>query len=98
MNFKELDTLLPSAAKRKIYDYIFSQLKSARLGWYADPVYRFEDVLHDFRSASDWVRGELDTQFEAAEKAYEKQYPKDWSNEEQVAFRVIDGERKYAAR
>lgn len=84
----DLRTYLPGQAKTLLREFLFSRLEASRLNSYTNPKYDFTDARRDTEDQSEWVRSQLDEQFELALKEYDRKHPKGWSNEGQYSYRV----------
>ena len=79
MTFPDTRTLLPSAARTAITQWLLGRLSAAKLNTYGDPAYSYADVLGEVPAEIDgyaWIC--LYDCYDAARIEYDQLHPKHW--------------------
>jgi len=96
----DFETLLPSAAREAVRDFVWAKLRTSSFNYLANPTYdsvAFRKDLDKTKQDSDsWSYHMAVDVFREIEHAFNLKYPKQWDNDKQRAFRNIDGDLKYS--
>jgi len=87
MQHPDFRKLLPSKVREYLSQYFTDKIESSELNCYADPMYRLENAVADFRDAEGILPGSIVKEYNKALGKYNRQHPKGWDTENQKAFR-----------
>jgi|ERR1700748_2092459 len=76
--FPNFAAMLPSKVKAEVVKFYYDQLVSAKLNWYADPMYKEKDAVSDARLfKNEYAESMWHECFELATRDYDRDYRKD---------------------